>query len=134
MTRFLVPHRAESAAVVRRRLADELTAAGTPEAVVDDVKVVVTELVANAIRHGAPMSGEIAVSWELGDGAVTMRVTDGGGVRHPTLVHAGPDQSSGRGLSIVDALSSVWGVDEADGRTTVWASVPIQPSQPGRPG
>lgn len=125
MTRFFVPHTAASAALVRQRLAAELTAAGAADAVIDDAKIVVTELVANAIRHGTALAGDVAVAWEFANGTVTIRITDGGGTRHPTLVHAGPEQSSGRGLSIVDTLSSGWGVDEADGRTTVWASLPL---------
>ncbi|WP_344391628.1 hypothetical protein [Streptomyces vastus] len=39
---------------------------------------------------------------------------------------AGPEQESGRGLLIVDALATRWGQRQTGGRFTVWAEVDVR--------
>jgi len=82
---------------------------------------VVSELVTNAIRHtfGAVQLGLADV-----DGDVLVEVFDES-LRVPSVVDAGDDATSGRGLAIVAALSRGWGAEELarDGRVgkVVWA-------------
>ncbi|MBV9593869.1 MAG: ATP-binding protein [Actinobacteria bacterium] len=119
-----VPYEPASGAIVRRRLATDLTAAGLASTVIDDAVLIAAELVANAVRHGGvASSGSITVSWEYDASSVTVRVTDGGGIGRPIVRHPKPDQTSGRGLGIVEALAAGWGVDNGPGTTTVWASL-----------
>ncbi|WP_106211041.1 ATP-binding protein [Kineococcus rhizosphaerae] len=80
--------------------------------------LVVTELVTNAVRHGAPparLSLDCAA-----DAGVTIEVSDAD-PHAPTLRHADPDAVGGRGIALVDVVSADWGVDvRADGKT-VWS-------------
>ena len=76
------------------------------------------------MRHASPLpGGEVLVSWELRDGGVEVRVTDGGGAARPIPRRVSPHDLSGRGLSIVDRVASEWGVEASANRTTVWARV-----------
>lgn len=121
---FGVPHSPLSAALARQRLAALLEAQGVSAEVVQDVTLIVSELVGNAVRHARGLaSGGLHVDWEIGPGVVQVAVTDGGGVTVPTARDPGPHAQGGRGLAIVDALSSDWGVRVDGGATTVWAAV-----------
>ncbi|MHB1802401.1 MAG: ATP-binding protein, partial [Actinomycetes bacterium] len=94
---------------------------------VDDALLVVSELVANAVRHGrplwAPPPGRILLRWELGPGPrgpILVEVVDGGGVP-PVPADADLGAVRGRGLVIVGGLARVWGYDVALRETRVWA-------------
>ncbi len=82
----------------------------------DDLRLVVSELVTNAVVHGP---GEaISVRVDVDDeGTVRGEIDDDGdgGVR---LRATSPDRSGGYGLGIVDALTDSWGV--RDGSARVW--------------
>ena len=82
-----------------------------------DVRLVISELVTNAVRH-AP--GEpISVSVDVDDqGVVRGEIRDhgGGGVK---LRATSPGEPGGYGLGIVDALTDDWGVG-SNGTTRVW--------------
>jgi len=93
--------------------------------VVDNAVLLVSELVGNAVLHGRAMrEGGVRVSWSLGSEELLLRVTDGGGGRLPRARQASGTALSGRGLSIVDALSQSWGVEWDVGCVTVWAHLP----------
>lgn len=120
---------AASAAAVRAGLTADLAARGLSADARNDVALVATELITNAIQHGQPLpSDELAVEWSTEGEDVLIRVTDGGGSSHPRLMSSGPDDTSGRGLAIVHSLASSWGVDIGTDRVTVWAKVPHSPS------
>lgn len=120
-----MPARPESAATIRREVAAELLDAGVDPEVVDDVLVVASELVGNAVRHARALPrGGLAVTWGHSAGGITISVTDGGGIQRPRLREAGPYDTSGRGLSIVSALTDFWGVRPGSGTVTVWAHLP----------
>jgi len=102
---------AASAAAVRAGLTADLAAHGLSADARNDVALVATELITNAIQHGQPLpSDELAVEWSTEGEDVLIRVTDGGGSSHPRLMSSGPDDTSGRGLAIVHSLASSWGV------------------------
>jgi len=96
------------------------------EPVRDDVELVVTELVTNAVLH-AP-DGIIALRLkDLGD-AVRVEVEDAGHGM-PVAVRESTTAMTGRGLALVAALSRAWGVDSGEpGHKVVWAEVPREPS------
>jgi anti-sigma regulatory factor (Ser/Thr protein kinase) len=84
-----------------------------------ELEVVTSEIVTNAIVHAATPSH--LTFRRLPTGAVELAVTDHGGgapwMRTPTT-----DDVGGRGLRIVDAVSTSWGVQHGPpDETTVWA-------------
>lgn len=114
-----VPHDARSAAAVRRWLADILD----PDADrLADLHAVATELICNAVRHATPLAdGDISVSCLRDEDIIELAVTDGGGRTRPRLRPLDTAAADGRGLLIVSALASGWGVRDDGGGTTVWA-------------
>lgn len=95
---------------------------GIAQQVVDDARIVVSELLGNALRHARPIPNEgLVMSLEVDDDVVRVAVADGGSATLPALLH-GPDlASSGRGLRIVRTLTREWGVREDDRGNTVFA-------------
>ncbi len=122
-----LPCSAVAVGTARRRVRRELAAASVPPAVLDDVEVVVSELLGNAVRHARPIAGGVLLlGWRIEDGELTVRVTDGGSGRHVEPREAGPMADSGRGLHIIETLASSWGVVEhAGGLRTVWAALAL---------
>ena len=92
-----------------------------PDGVVDDTKLVATELVNNAVIHG---TGRITLRAELRDDAVRVEVIDEGTRKAPKIRRqARIGDPGGRGLRIVEALAMRWGTFE--GTTHVWADVAL---------
>jgi serine/threonine-protein kinase RsbW len=91
---------------------------------VEDVKLLVSELVTNAVRHPRH-NGQIEVKLELTRARVRVEVCDpGDGFRKPRIGTPAPDALGGRGLLIVDRVASRWGV--SPGRPTrVWFELAI---------
>ena len=114
----LVPElRCVSAA--RRFLLQTLTAWDLPTLYADAV-VVVSELVTNAIVH-APTPGELRLS--LLPDVLRVAVTDAG-AGAPEPRHASSTREGGRGLYLVNALTSAWGMEPLpDGGKVVWAEI-----------
>jgi anti-sigma regulatory factor (Ser/Thr protein kinase) len=123
----VVPHSAQGARLARKRITEQL-ADVVPPPLLANVRAVVAELVANAVRHARPLPGEvIQVTCQLRSGldgdVVEIRVTDGGAVSLPQVRSAEPDATEGRGLSIVAALAARWGVERDSLGQSVWAEV-----------
>jgi len=84
------------------------------------VELLTSELVANAVLHGRrPPSGEdgagedegaVEVHVETAPGAVRVVVRDEN-PDPPVLRHVGAEATGGRGVALVDALSTAWGYD-----------------------
>jgi len=91
----------------------------------DEGVMIASELVTNAVRHGAcaggPASGKVGLSWQRHVGRVICVVTDGS-TMPPVLMAADMDAESGRGLHVVDALAAGWGWTMVGGaEKAVWA-------------
>jgi serine/threonine-protein kinase RsbW len=122
----VLPHVVESVGDARRMLRQDLAARGVPVAVVQDATVVLSELVANSLRHAAPTGdGGVHVSWTVGTDRLVLRVTDGGGTSPPAETAAAEGATGGRGLSIVRHLTTTWGWTEEDDAVTVHAVLPL---------
>jgi anti-anti-sigma factor len=88
-----------------------------------DAKVLLTELVTNAIRHGARADGWVRLIVRELDRMLRIEVTDSGeldGV--PAIKPPRPDQVGGWGLQVVDSIATRWGVTNDSGRT-VWCEL-----------
>jgi serine/threonine-protein kinase RsbW len=107
---------------LRRDLADRC-----PAARMDDARVVVSELVANSLRHAKPLEDDkIAVGWTVRPERLRLSVTDGGSLTsRPAPRRPGELATGGRGLKIVQNLAERWGVEEHDSHMTVWAELPL---------
>jgi anti-sigma regulatory factor (Ser/Thr protein kinase) len=130
---MLVPLLPPSASAVRRRFVGELRARGLPGLVVDDATLVLSELVGNAIRHGAELpEGGIRVTWRVSAEVVHVEVADGGRgpLRHeattPPIGGGSADAERGRGLAIVGMLSSSWGSAFDSTAAVVWADISVR--------
>jgi anti-sigma regulatory factor (Ser/Thr protein kinase) len=75
-----------------------------------------SELVTNALVHG---EGEVVLLVSEDDHGLRIAVRDGSAVV-PRLRGSGPFDHNGRGLGVVDALSSDWGVTSHEGGKEVW--------------
>ena len=103
----------------RRRISDVLRRSGHDAEVLAGVQIVITELAANAVVHaGSPFSVSIRSTGSI----VRIRVRDRS---HAAPIVRGDRgmEPSGRGMGIVAALSSRWGVDLAPDGKVVWAEL-----------
>ncbi len=117
-----LPFSAESAAVARRQLIEWMRPLHAGDEQRDDARLVVSELVGNAVRHARPLAdGTMHVSWGAGPTGLDIAVTDGGARTTPEKVDAGVSDLAGRGLAIVEVLASRWWVESSRSRTTVHA-------------
>jgi anti-sigma regulatory factor (Ser/Thr protein kinase) len=84
------------------------------------IEMVVTELVANAVRHGP--GGPVELAIQAGGSGVRGEVADPGpGIDHFDLERRRATEEGGRGLFLVDALSDSWGL--SDDRSRVWFEI-----------
>lgn len=86
---------------------------------IEDASLVVTELVANAVEH-AHSACQLAVT--RSNGGVRIEVQDAGeGTPEPQAPSATAE--GGRGLLIIAALSTAWGIEDAPQGKTVWVEL-----------
>lgn len=114
---LVIPARTEYLIVARLALAG--IARGTPidDGALADLKLAVTEACGNAVRHAhASEHGVVRVDFDLGDGAIEIRVADAG-----PGIGALPDDErdelaeSGMGLAIIRALVDDFEIRDGDG-------------------
>jgi anti-sigma regulatory factor (Ser/Thr protein kinase) len=86
----------------------------------ETVRLLVTELITNSVRHGDPGEEPVKVSVTLTEGAVRVEVSDAGpGFEPPPRPDQPLESPSGWGLYLVDRLAHRWGVDSGGG-SAVW--------------
>lgn len=90
---------------------------GEPGGLVDDVELLATELITNAVRHG---SGDVLLTLEQEGDLLVIAVT-AAAAGDPEERVASTEAPSGRGLAIVEALTSEWGWEREGDQVTVWA-------------
>ena len=135
---------------MEKRLAFEL--AGTPDAsaaarrallagsgalpanVRDDVLLLVTELVTNAVRHG-DVGPDRMMRVELRQWSRTVRVAvdDGGSGFATEAAGRRPDENGGWGLLLVDRIADRWAVTFTATGTCVWFEIHHDESPPCQP-
>lgn len=94
---------------------------GVAQHVVNDARIVTSELLGNALRHARPIRDTgLVLTLEVQPDAVRLSVSDGGSATLPNLLHPPELASSGRGLTIVRTLTREWGVKESDEGNTVF--------------
>jgi anti-sigma regulatory factor (Ser/Thr protein kinase) len=87
----------------------------------DVVQLLVSELVANAVSHAESAT---TLSLRLSDDILRVEVHDASpAVPHRRVVLQ--DDPDGRGLFIVDAMATRWGVESHAAGKSVWFEVPL---------
>ena len=109
----------DSVAAVRRFVLGSID--GVPHSASDAIVLMASELATNVVRHAG---SDYRVDVRRDSHTVEVRVVDHGG-GWPRKRSPGPDEPTGRGILIVEALSDDWGsdTDASRGLTTVWFRV-----------
>jgi serine/threonine-protein kinase RsbW len=109
-----------------RTLVSEWLDGRTPERPHDDVRLLVSELVSNSVRHaGQPAGAPVRLRAAAVDGVVRVEVHDHG---HGRVRRRAADGTGGFGLCLVERLAARWGVSHVDG-TCVWFELALH--EPG---
>jgi anti-sigma regulatory factor (Ser/Thr protein kinase) len=87
-----------------------------PEAI-EAAELLTSELVTNAIVHG---SGDPILNVSVGGSRLRIEVHDSDPTIDLTPQRFDVPSARGRGLALVDALSSSWGVEPRSGGKAVW--------------
>lgn len=119
-----LPNQVESAAAARKALT---TLNGTLHLVsparLRETQVLISELVANAVRHGGAGDAPVHVAILATDDVLRVEVRDmGRGFDPRALEPPSHDVGGGWGLRLVGILATRWGVERGDG-TTVWFEI-----------
>ena len=112
------PHASTAPGVARAFLRCATEEWGVDDDLAQDAAMVITELVANAVDH-ARTESTLSIGVAHGGLCVSVRDTRPGPVLRPAPID--PTAARGRGLQMVDALTSAWGVTLQAGGKTVWA-------------
>lgn len=98
-----------------------------PASRLDVVRLLVSELVTNSIRHSGVPDGRIRVRARISGAKLRVDVVDGGRGAVPPVaggIRPAPGASSGWGLYLVDALTERWG----HGNGAYWFELDLRPS------
>jgi anti-sigma regulatory factor (Ser/Thr protein kinase) len=88
-----------------------------------DAQLVLTEVVANAVRHGGRSGAPIGLTVRATPEVMRVEVTDDGdGFDEEPAAERPDERGGGWGLPIVAALAHRWGVDREEA-TTVWFEI-----------
>ena len=114
-----LPRALESAATARQAVGE--LSSQLPEEVLGDVRLLVSELVTNALRHaGLSDKDRIELAVGVTDTAVRVEVTDHGRGFDPQSIPTDPEVAEGWGLYLVATLSDRWGAESDGDSTRVW--------------
>ncbi|MGN6609797.1 MAG: ATP-binding protein [Jatrophihabitans sp.] len=110
-----------------RRVVRAMLTAWELDAHADDAQLVVSELITNVLQH-APSADSLEL--EVSSTAESLRIglADGSSIK-PVVRELTDDQPSGRGMAIVEALASRWGVEERAGGKRVWVELDLADDQ-----
>jgi anti-sigma regulatory factor (Ser/Thr protein kinase) len=114
MAAMTLPIDERSPAAARRLLLAALD--GREDPVVDDAVLVISELVTNGVRHTRAV---LLVLVTIENHTLHVDVTDDNPTL-PTPPDPEHDATNGRGLRIVDALATRWGITRTTEGKTVW--------------
>lgn len=117
MIRTLDIARDDRAPLRARRALDDL-ALELDEDIIDDARLLVTELVSNSVRHGRGDTVRVIFDRPAPDRLRCEVVDDGSGFRPIARIRHHDDEPGGWGLELVERLARDWGVHE--GSTHVW--------------
>jgi anti-sigma regulatory factor (Ser/Thr protein kinase) len=92
--------------------------------VLDDVRLLVSEVVTNSVRHaGLGPRDAVGVRVVAGPGRVRAEVVDPGPGFEPPERDPAAGAGSGWGLFLVQHVADRWGIDRLDAHTRVWFEI-----------
>jgi hypothetical protein len=109
----------------RRAAAQVAQSSGHPD-LEFDIRLVVSELVTNAMLHGGGCTGAHVFA---SDDGLRVEIADASPVP-PVLGHASDSSLTGRGMRLVARLSRCWGAEPTDGGKVIWAELSEGPAVP----
>lgn len=115
--------RKDAPRAARRLVVAACARASTGPQCADAAALLASEVVTNAVLHGV---GDITFGLLAGHRQVRVEVGDDD-ARRPSPKAVDEDALGGRGLQIVEALASSWGVLDHPPGKVVWFTVPAQP-------
>jgi anti-sigma regulatory factor (Ser/Thr protein kinase) len=122
MSEFHLPPRSSAPTLARATVS---TAIGSvrPE-VADEVELLTSEVVTNAIRHARvdPLN-EVILRVDSSNDHVRVEVLNPGPSFDPPVPSLPGVSGTGLGLFLVDSLADAWGVDREGPRTKVWFEI-----------
>ncbi|WP_177149889.1 ATP-binding protein [Streptomyces sp. PKU-EA00015] len=133
---WVLPPAAGSAQTARRQVGAQLEAWGLRH-LIDEAELIISELVTNAVRHGSKVEPVWHTMRRISsdrDDMIRLEVGDCGGGESGSVparrevpglgADGGELLCSGRGLFLVEAVSSDWGVWRLPHGHVVWAVLP----------
>lgn len=94
---------AQARHIVQRRLGNLVTTRP-----LEDVLLIISELVTNAVLHG---HGDVGIRMTYDGAQIAGTVSDDGhGFTHDVNAPRDPPRAGGRGLHVVDQLTTAWGI------------------------
>lgn len=107
-----------SAAAIARQIVHDACRAWRLDHVRDAAELVITELVSNVVRHAGT---EMEISLTASPGALRLAVRDGSPLLPSSGVSRGSMAETGRGMLVIRALATEWGVALTGDGKVVWA-------------
>lgn len=128
--RFDIPGGPKAAGAARDTVARVVQ--HVPEHLADDVRLLVSELVTNSVRHaGMSESEDVHILLSCRDDVIRVEVSDTGpGFDAPSRPSPRPDRAGGWGLVFLDRISDRWGVDSVPRGTRVWFEIDVRAPVP----
>jgi anti-sigma regulatory factor (Ser/Thr protein kinase) len=100
-------------------------------ALLKDLRLMVSELVTNSIRHtGLNRPDAVELRAWLYENRFRIEVSDAGAGFVPVATPGRGDEIGGWGLFIVESLSDRWGAERRGRRTIVWFEIDMRPERP----
>jgi anti-sigma regulatory factor (Ser/Thr protein kinase) len=114
---FTVAPEPESVPHARERVV-ELAQPFVDEERIADLRLVISEVITNAVRHGG--EGDMLVAVTPKQSYLCVQVTDTGDGFAPRPRAFEPDDDGGFGLFLIERLTRRWGLTREDRNTRVW--------------
>ena len=121
--RLSLPTEPTSAATARAAVRALLSGAALET---DAAELLVSELVANAVRYAA--TSNVLLRATLEGGLLHVEVQDGSSLLPAPAAQPAWDSESGRGLLLVEAIADSWGVDPVGGGKRLWFELRPDPA------
>jgi anti-sigma regulatory factor (Ser/Thr protein kinase) len=119
-TRLALAPSAQTGSIARRALRELFETAAVDEDTRETAVLLANELVTNAVEHGG---GTTFLHAAVEDRSIRLEVSDSSSVAPRPNTDVGDLDERGRGLLLIDALASRWGVQPRPEGKTVWCEL-----------